>query len=173
MKLKQFSMLAEKSEEWYKCGYGGSELSIILVWNRKWLSTRLKICYPAAQFFWKLTSDKVVSLITHSQILRISRLKLKQPWVSLKQGLWKTYICWWTFCLWEPLGDRPLLRRPKFSLISLNLAKLSFYCPRVQSPLCNPSMVAIVHWLTKASWKRTAACNKSNIEAFFLLRCNL
>ena len=49
---------------------------------------------------------------------------------------------------------------------------LSFYRP-VPSRLRNLSMVATVHWLTKASWKRGAPCNKTNFEASLSLRCNL
>ena len=39
------------------------------------------------------------------------------------------------------------------------------------SRLCNPSMVATVHWLTKTSWKRAAPCDKTNFEASLPLRC--
>ena len=41
------------------------------------------------------------------------------------------------------------------------------------SRLRNPSMVATVHWPTKASWKRAAPCNKTNFEAPHPLRCHL
>ena len=47
-----------------------------------------------------------------------------------------------------------------------------FYRP-VPSRLRNPSMVATIHWPTRASWKRAAPCNKTNVEAPFPLRCHL
>ena len=39
------------------------------------------------------------------------------------------------------------------------------------SRLRNPSMVATAHWLTKASWKRAAPCNKTNLKLPF--RCDV
>ena len=66
------------------------------------------------------------------------------------------------------LMRRAVLVHPKHPNVSYTL---SFYRP-VPSRLRNPSMVATVHWLTKASWKRAAPCNKTSFEASFPLRCN-
>ena len=96
----------------------------------------------------------------------------ERPWcVAVKESYLGQTSDWTTKSDWKPTNSSALCAElPGTSKAPKRVVHFIFLSPPVPSRLRNPSTVATVHWLTKASWKRAAPCKKTNFESSLPLR---